>query len=845
MLRTSLRSLAQHRLRLALTVVAVVAGVGFVTGTYLFTDSLQRAFDRLFDLRQPDVTVSRQLPGQAATGGAAGGAERTLPAALVDRIAKVPGVAAAYGVVTDGSATVMTAGGEPLARLGQRTTGTSWVPNPRLRGYDLVSGRAPIGRGEVALLASTAARAGVTVGGTVRVDTPGGVIEPTVVGLVERPIAGTDGGTLVVFDLPTARRLLLEGRAQVTSVVVAAAPGIDQQRLADRITDVLPPDARAETGRSRSADLAARLQDAFTFLSTFLLAFAGIALLVAGFLIYNTFTMLVAARTRELALLRAVGASRGQVRRAVLVEAAAVGTVAAGLGLVAGIGVSGLLRRLFEAFGVDLPGGPLVVEPRTIAVALVVGVVTTVASAYLPARRAALVPPVAAMREELELPARSLRGRTLLALLLVVAAVVLARTGLQLVDDVERAAAYLGGSAVCALVALLAGAPLVGRGALRVLGAPLTRWPVGRLARENARRNPRRTAATAAALAIGLAVMSAVAVIAASTKSSVAEVVDDTVGADFIVASANLRPFTPRAYEALAGTPGTSVVTFSRAVALTLDGTQHPVIGVEPEQFAKVFKITMAQGSFADLAFGGAVVDETTAREAHLQLGQTAHVEFLNGPGRLRIDGIYQASGAAQGFVVTLPTLAAAGSLERDTAIYVRLAPGADAATVRTALEQRLAPVGAFQVLDRTELKEQIDAQFDRVFGFVYALLALAVIVAFLGIVNTLALSVHERRREIGLLRAVGTSRHQLRVMVVLESVLVAVLGGVVGILLGVLYGALLQRVLAAQGVSTLSVPVAQLGWFVAVSAAGGLLAALWPAMTAARMNLLRAIATE
>ena len=449
------------------------------------------------------------------------------------------------------------------------------------------------------------------------------------------------------------------------------------------------------------------------------------------------------------------------------------------------------------------------------------------------------------MRDEVGLPTRSLRVRTGVGIVLAALALLAARAALATTDDVQRSASYAGLSALAALLGTLAVAPVVARGALLVLGAPFARSSVGRLARENGRRNPRRTAATAGALAIGLALMTAVGVIAASTKASVNQVVDDTVGADLIVAGAKFQPFAPQVYQAVRDIPGASVVTYSRAIVAELAGQRYPVLGVEPTKFDKVFKVTMAQGSFADLSLGTALVDKDTAAATGLKLGDTAKVSFLNGPGTLRIAGIYETSGIAQGFIVSLPTLASAGSLERDSAVYLRLAPDADAAAVRDVLQQRLAGFPSVQVVDRTDLKDQIDSQFDRVFGFVYALLALAVVVAFLGIVNTLALSVHERRREVGLLRAVGTGRGQLRAMVILESVLIAVLGGLVGVALGVAYGALLQRSLASQGVSTLAVPVGQLALFIAAALVGGFVAALWPAETAARMNVLRAIATE
>jgi putative ABC transport system permease protein len=846
MLRASLRSLFQHKLRLVLTVLAIVAGVAFVAGTYIFTDSLKQAFDRLFLVNQPDVTVSarNQLDPTAGAGGR-GASSLTLPDSLIGTVRAVHGVKAAYGVVRGEGAVVLDKSDNVVGQAGQPARGTSWVPDTALSSLTLVAGKAPVGPDQVVLLESTATAAGVGVGNTVHLETPRGRRDPVVVGLASRGIAATDGSTLVVFDLATAQQLLLEKPAQVSAIVVSAQPGVSQSALVADITKVLPKDTTARTGQQLSADLANSLESAFTFINTFLLVFALIALFVACFLIYNTFSMLVAQRTRELALLRAIGASRGQVRRSVVGEAVVIGLVSSALGLVGGIGISQLLRILFSQFGATLPAGPLVIEPRTVVVSTVVGLVVTVVSAYLPARRAALIPPIAAMREEVTLPTRSLRNRTILGVVLLTLAVLLARHALQITDDVNNAAMFAGLSALATLIATIAAAPVVGRGVLKVLGAPFAWTPVGRLAQENGRRNPRRTAATAGALAIGVALMTSVGVIAASAKASVNQVVNDTIGADFIVLGATFQPFSPAVFTALKGTPGASVVTYSRNAVVSVAGQQSLVTGVQPEQFRQVFAITMTAGAISDLALGGALVDSTTATRDHLMLGQTVTATFVNGPGTLRIDGIYSPSGVTQGFIVNIPTLTSVGSLERDSAVYVRLVPGASAAAVRSELDTRLKAFPSVQLTNQADIKDQIDAQFDRVFGFIYALLALAVVVAFLGIVNTLALSVHERRREVGLLRAVGTSRAQLRRMVILESVLIAVFGGVVGIVIGIVYGVLLQKVLASQGVKALAIPTGQVALFIGLSVLGGFLAALWPAVTAARMNVLRAIAAE
>jgi putative ABC transport system permease protein len=385
---------------------------------------------------------------------------------------------------------------------------------------------------------------------------------------------------------------------------------------------------------------------------------------------------------------------------------------------------------------------------------------------------------------------------------------------------------------------------MVGRGVLLVLGAPFSGSAIGRLARENGRRNPRRTAATASALAIGLALMTAIGVIAASTKASVASVIDDTIGADFVVFGAKFQPFTPDVYEAIRDTPGAATVTFVRQVPMQVDGEQSVLTGVEPEKFPQVVNFTLQSGSL-DLALGDAIVDDVTAKELGLKVGEKIEGTFVNGTSTLVLRGIYTAAGPYTGYVTTIGTLSSIGSRELDSAVYVRAAPDADLGSLRAALDAELAAFPTVALQDQASLKDQINGQFDRVFGFIYALLALAVIVAFIGIVNTLALSVHERRREVGLLRAVGTSRPQIRRMVVLEAVLISLFGAALGVVLGVVYGSLLQKVLEPQGITDLAVPGDQILLFLALAVVGGLLAALWPAFTASRLDVLRAIATE
>jgi len=850
MLRAALKSLLQHKLRLVLTLLAVVVGVAFVAGTFIFTDSLKKSFDALFDAPVPDLTITADSAfGQNPGGGppSAGDAVPTLPQSDIAKVGAVPGVAAAYGVVsTDGALVIGSDGKVVGGESGPPARGGTFVPDPAIYPLTLTTGSAPHGPDQVALLESTAKAAGVTVGDTVRLSTPGGEVRPTVVGLVTRGISGSDGGTFVAFDLPTAQRLLLTSPDRITSVVVRAAAGVTQDEVAARVSTALGTGVKVQTGQQRSADLENQLKTAFQFIDIFLLTFALIALFVAIFLIFNTFSMLVAQRTRELALLRAVGASRGQVRRSVLAEAVVLGLIAAGLGVVGGILVSQGLRLLLKTqFNADLPNSPLVIEPRTIVWSLLVGVLVTVISAYVPARRAASVPPVAAMRDEIELPTRSLMVRTVIGTVLFAVALLTAQRGLASTDDGTRAAQLVGISALCTLVAVIALAPIVGRFVLTILGAPFSGSAVGRLARENGRRNPRRTAATASALAIGLALMTAIGVIASSTKASVADVVDTTIGADYVVFGVKFQPFPPTVYDAVKGTPGTSTVTFVRQVPIKVGGDQSILTGVEPDQITQVVDLTMVQGSLSSLGLGDVAVDDETAASAGVKVGDSVTGTFVNGTSSLVVTAIYKPAAAYQGWISSIGTLMSKGARELDSAVYIKVAPGNDPATVRSALDERLAPFPVVKLQDQASLKEQVNSQFDKVFGFIYALLALAVIVAFIGIVNTLALSVHERRREVGLLRAVGTSRPQIRRMVVLEAVLISLFGAALGVVVGLVYGALLQKVLEPQGITKLAVPGGQIGWFLALGVVGGVIAALWPAFTASRLDVLRAIASE
>ena len=863
MLRATLRNITAHRLRLVLTALAIVLGVSFVSGTFIFTDSLKKSFDTLFTQRGPDVVVEPTdlQPSGGGGGGGPGGAspERWLPGSTVATVAGIPGVAVAEGYVSTRAAVLLGADGKPLGGQNESSNGRSWLADGQLNPLSVAVGRAPEGPAEVAIDRASADKAGVSVGGTISLAPPRvvegqSVVSLTVVGILDDSISASfGGGSISVVTLPEAQRLFV-GPDRLSSVRVMAEAGMSQEQLASSLRKELGAGVSVTTGQQQRDRSAQRLQEQLQFLNTFLLVFALIALFVASFLIYNTFSMLVAQRTRELALLRAIGASRAQVQGSVLLEALVVSAVASTIGLIVGLGLAELLRWLFSAFGAALPGGALVVAPRTIVATYGVGVVATLVCAWFPARRAGRVAPVAAMRDDVSVPVRSLRVRAIVSAVLVALAALLAVRALTIVDEGGLSASLVGLSALCGVVAAIAAAAFLARPVLGFLGLPL-RGAVSRLAVENGRRNPRRTAATSTALTIGIALMAALSVIASSATASVLAAVDETIGADFVVLGVGFRPFPAEVFDAAKATPGISLSTYVRQTVARpaggaaqqnqpRSGDRTVLTGVEPESFASALNLTFTAGALAPLARGSVLVDSDLAKANGYRLGDDIRVRLAEGETPLRVAGIYEPAVFYRGFIVSMPTFSAVSTVEQDTAVYLNVEPGSDAATVRADLDSRLAAYPTVTVQDQTELKNAVSSQVNSLLGFLFALLALAVVIAILGIINTLLLSVVERTREIGLIRAVGATRAQVRRMVVLESVLIALFGALVGVVVGVVYGVLLQRALVDQGIGVLAIPWARIAMLVLLAAVGGVLAALWPARRAARLNVLGAISS-
>lgn len=849
MFQAAVKSLLARKLRLLMSTLAIVLGVAFVVGTLIFSDTLGRSFTAIFASSVGDVVVRPE----GGTAGDGAPSTITIPAAVGETLAGVEGAARIDGNVEAFGVFVIDTDGKPIGGLGPPALAGNWSDAPA--GHGITSlvidrGREPSGPGEVVLDDATAEKSGYALGDSVRLVTSyrRAELEAELVGIAAFGEGGSlNGATLALFDTATAQTLFLDGADAFTSYWVTAADGVTQAELRDRVAGVLPPGLEALTGDAAADEAASELLTAISFITTFLLIFAAIALVVGSFLIVNTFSILVAQRSRELALLRALGASRRQVRRLVLFEALALGVVGSTVGLALGVLLFAGIRSAFGQFGLDLSGAPMVFHLRTVLAAYAVGVVVTVVAAWLPAHRTSRIAPVAAMRDEVALPEATLHRRFALGVALVVGGGV--AIALALFAEVPRAGYVLGLGTLAVLLGVASASPVLARpflalsrrGFARAFGA------VGQLAGQNARRNPRRTAATASALMIGLALCTTLAIVGASAKASVDAIVEENFVGDFVVSNAFGVPFSPSVAERVERIDGVSAVVRLRyQYGAQVDDTDALIVGVDAHTITSALDVRIARGDLAALTRGFAMVSRSQAEEDDVAVGDTLEVAVPAGPQRWRVAAIFEDTPLLAGGVVTnLATFEAAGYQVSDNYVYVDLADGADRDGVRDAMERATASLPMVSVKDQQGLAEEQRGPIDQLLLLIYGLLALALVIAVLGIVNTLALSVIERTREVGLLRAIGLSRRQLRTMIRLESVVIAVLGALLGTGLGVVFGLVLMKDLESQGLEVIAVPGGQLTVFLLVSLVVGVLAAVFPARRAARLDVLGAIATE
>lgn len=853
MLRLAAKSLGGNVLRLALTALAVVLGVSFVAGTFVLTDSIDSAFDDLFAEANAGIDVYVNPVTEVDFGGGgppgidqSGGA--TLDEALLDDVLAVDGVADAVGLV-EGIAPLVSPDGERIGGAGPPTLGFSWA------GEDgpitLREGEPPTGPDDVVIDVTTFEEQGFALGDTVTVLLAAGPTEFTIVGA--SGFGEEDnllGATTASFTLERAQEVFdKEGRFD--QIAIAAAEGVDTRELTEAVGDVVAVDGEIEVVSvdEQIAEQTAELDEGLAFLDVVLLSFAGVSLFVGAFLIVNTFSIVVAQRMREFALLRAVGASAAQLRRMVLVEAGIVGLVGGTLGLLGGIGLSEALRAIFGAVGADFPDGGLVLRPRTFIASYVLSLLVTIGAALLPALRAARVAPVEALRGTGAADSERIgRPRTVVGVLLGVAGTVALLVGLFL--DTPEPAALVGGGVAGLFVGVALLAPWIAPPVVEFLGGIFGSTVRGRLARRNASRNPTRTSTTASALMIGVALVSFISILAASITASIGALFEEQFQADLVLSGQGGFGTLPRSLaDEVAEIDGVASVAASRlTIAQTEDGADVFVNGAPADVVDEHIDYGVDPSVYADLADPGTVVvAEGVAVRDGLAAGDTIRLDFpAQRDVALEVVGIATDDEVLDGgYLVDLATYEEVVGGGSDSSVSVVYEPEVDRDAVRDRVEEVAGAYPGTDVQDRNELLLSVQERVNGLLNIMIGLLGLALVIAVIGIVNTLALSVLERTREIGLLRAVGMVRGQVRSIVYREAMLVAVFGALLGVVLGAFFGWALVTALADEGIDILVFPVGRLVVYVALSALAGVGAALLPARRAARLDVLDAIFDE
>ncbi len=840
MRRVSLRNLAAHKVRLVLTVLSVVLGTSFVAGSIIFTATISSGFDAIFD--KVAIGVDTRLSPEDSR---SNGIDASVIAQLNSRkeqlgINKIVPRYVAPVTIAKADGTALQTGGAP-------SLGTAFLPQTQVLSSSesklYPGGRAPVGPGEVVLNRAAADKADLKIGSMTKLVVERGAGTPQtvrVVGLIDLP-GDTGGFVNVQLQESVAKKELSDG-SRAAYVEMSALPGVSAQQLSGRISSAFGDGYKTQTGdqvRQEEKDNVNKFLDVFNYI---LLAFAAIGLVVGTFIIYNTFSMIIAQRVRELALLRAIGASRRQITRSVLLEAFLVGLFGGVVGLAIGIGLAALLKAVTATSG--LPSAGLQITPAAVISCLAVGIVVTMVSAYAPARRAAQVSPVEAMRESATDGANSLRLRTACGGLLAIIGVGLVLFGTS--GQGAKSAATVGGGALVLIFAVVFAAPALSRpfvGALgRVIGRPFGK--IGQLARTNAVRNPRRTAATAFALTLGLMLVAVVGTFGSSLKGSINDTIDKDLSADLILSTSDLSSLPTSVVNAAAATDGVASTVSFRTVAAKVNG--ETVTGVSPKgDLTTVAPYKMLDGASRSIPSDGMIVSEKTSKDKGWKRGDV--VEFVSFDGAstgVRVSGVFKDSQILDPFQMgdgAYEKLVPPG-FASDRLILIKTAQGASMDTVREQLTTATKDFLTVQVDSRAQFVGQASSQIDQMLAVLYGMLGLALVIAILGIVNTLALSVIERKREIGMLRAIGMARAQIRRTIYVESVLIAIFGAILGVILGSGIGVALVRTFKDLGITTAVLPYQLIGITLVGAAVVGVLAALWPAARAARTNPLEAI---
>jgi putative ABC transport system permease protein len=842
-----LKSLWARRVRALTTTFAVVIGVAFMAGSYILTDTIFAAFDEIFEesLKGTSVVVTSEDLVKQETGEVP-----TISASLLPKVERTPGVEEAAGAI-------FTLGGffdEEGDAIGAKFSPkfiSSTMPG-QLESLDYVEGEPPRGPGEASLDEAAAKDAGLAIGDTITIVGRVPAQEYRLVGLTRLGGASFGGASIAQLTLAEAQRITGK-EGQFDQISVAAADGVSPGLLKRRIEGEMPAGVRVETAQENSERGSDEIREDLGFLETMLLVFAFVAIFVGAFLIFNTFSITVAQRITEFGMLRTLGASRGQILRSVVSEATVIGLLGALVGIAGGFLIAILLKALFQAIGVDLPTTDLVLNSRTVIVSLLVGVLVSVGSSLIPALRSTRVPPIAALHAEIAVPSKRRRLlNALLAALLGVVGMGMIVAGLFGGADGDAAAGLMGVGAVLFVIAVSLFSPALVRPLAALAGAPMERLRrlTGRLARENAQRNPGRTAITAAALMIGLALVAFVTIFAAGLKDSISNAVDDTFQGDLVIQNTDgFSPIPPAAAKAAEREPGVELVASLRGIEAGLDGDKVRVNALSANA-GDVFELEWEEGGpevLRGLQDGEAVIEDSLASSHNLAVGDSFRLLSQAGvQPSFRVAGIYESDVEIVGKVlVTQAVMARDFGQTQDTIDFVRLERDVGADEVQQRLEgvmERQFPTA--EVVNQQELKELYENQVNQLLGLIYALLALAIVISLFGIANTLALSIHERTRELGMLRAIGMSRRQVRTMVRYEAVITALIGAILGMVLGLIFAVLIAQPLKDEGF-VLSFPIDQLVVLLVLAGLAGVLAAILPARRASRLDVLQSLQYE
>jgi putative ABC transport system permease protein len=852
MWRVTLKGVVAHRLRYALTALAVLLGVALIAGTFVLTDTMNNAFNGLYtQIYQGTAAVVRAT--QPFNPGASFSRQRQLiDSSLASTVAKVPGVQA-VALDISGYAQLVGKNGKTIGSVGNGapTLGYAWTDVTALNPLRLLpGGQSPRSAGQVVIDKHSADVGGLTVGDQVRVLTQQGSRMYTITGIVTFGSANNLlGATITAFDPVTAATVLAQpGKAN--AIDVEAAPGVPADTLVTRIQAAIhTPGVEVVSGASVASEGEQAMRQDLSFVNLFLLTFGFIALFVGAFVIFNTFAIIVAQRQRELAMLRAVGASRGQVLAMMLGESAIVGLIASAVGVIAGLGLAVALRAGMAAMGASLPGSGVVVNARTVLFGLLAGTLVTLAAAIVPAWRAGTIPPVAALQDAAAEARQPSLRRAARRLIVSVLGVLILATGLFGHTGTSLPLVGIGAAAVFIGVAVLS--PFVTRPVCRVLGAPFARSSTtGTLGQRSAMRNPSRTSSTAAALMVGVALVSMITILASSVKGSVSSTVTAALRADFVVATGTQAGgsggLSPNLERSLAALPQVNTVVGIRSGVVKVFGAVTPVVAADPAKAAQLVDMGVTQGDLATMTPAGIGVSTQAASSQHLHLGSMVAVTYpTTGTKDYTVQVIYSVRDIAGDYVLPLAAAQANFPSSLDIAIFVKLAPGVTTAQARPAIDRVLAAYPNATLQDQAQYRASQTQQYDTLLNLVYALLALAVLIALVGIANTLALSIYERTRELGVLRAVGMTRGQLRSTVRAEALVISMFGAAEGLLLGVLLGWAIVAAMRSSGVTQLVFPVTQLIIVAVIAALAGLVAAIAPSRRAAKLNILQAVTTE